>query len=383
MRIGRYAIACSIVLGLVIVLRTVPASGQTPVPTGRCCCDAHGHVVPCSGRPSNSSANSSTNSGPSAADIEAERGREAERRRLEDIQQRMEQERLQREAEQKRAQEEFLTAVRKAASELKGVSHDEMGLKGVGGNDAFFGLKGVSREEGEAQINNSRPDSSPRDVSTASKQLTCAADITNYALKHVSNVVTGIGNNADMDEIKYLAGEAINALQGNPVGVQCNSSGAVRFAKAPDLKAITPLYKSGLDKMVKDSQTLYMTHQRVAAAQQKVADAKKRVDDLKPQGAVRSSQAPDDAKSSPKSASSSGDPAVDKAYAEQKAWQEKDQKNIDQIYEEQKKLQQQQFDALALLRKAQAELKRYQFREDRRNQSRNRRRKADRYAAIG
>jgi len=51
-----------------------------------------------------------------------------------------------------------------------------------------------------------------------------------------------------------------------------------------------------------------------------------------------------------------GDAAVDKAYAEQKAWREKDQQQINQIYEVQRKLQQQQFDALAVLRKAQAEL---------------------------
>ena len=47
---------------------------------------------------------------------------------------------------------------------------------------------------------------------------------------------------------------------------------------------------------------------------------------------------------------------VDKAYAEQEARQQKDQKKINQLYEEQKKLQQQQIDALAFLRKAQAEL---------------------------
>ena len=51
-----------------------------------------------------------------------------------------------------------------------------------------------------------------------------------------------------------------------------------------------------------------------------------------------------------------GDSAVDKAGSEQRAWRQKDQENINQVYEQQKKLQQQQLDAMAMLRKAQAEL---------------------------
>lgn len=303
--------------------------------------------------PGSGGSGASSPSGPSAAEIEAERAREAEKKRLENAQRQMEQERLAREAEQKRAQEEFLMEVRKAAGDLKGVSHDDMGLKGVDGNAAFFSLKGVSPEEAGAAIETAPPDASSRDVSTATKQLTCAADITNYALKHVSNIVSGTGSQTDMDEIKYLAGEAVNALQGDPIGVQCKSSGLLKFTKAPDVKAITPAYKAALNKMVRDSQKLYATDQQAAAARQKFDDAKKRTGDLKNQRATQGSQRPDASQASPKP---TGDAAADEAYAEQKAWREKDQQQINQVYEVQKKLQQQQFDALALLRKAQAEL---------------------------
>jgi hypothetical protein len=292
---------------------------------------------------------------PSPAEIEAERKREAEKERLEELQRQMEQERQRREAEQKRAQEEFLRQVNEAARRLKGVSHDELGLKGVGDQTAFFGLKGVSPNEATTMIKTAPPDASSRDVSTAKKQLTCAADITNYALKHVSNIVAGTGTGADMDEINYLAGEAANALQGNPLGVQCNSSATLKFVKAPDLPKITPAYKTALDNMVRDSKRLYDTQQQAVAAQQKVEEAKKRLVDLKNQPATQSSQQQASPQTSTKPPPSSGDPSVDKAYAEQKAWQLKDQERINQIYAEQKKGQQQQFDALAVLRKARAE----------------------------
>lgn len=340
----------------------LPAHAQDPVSTGICVTPTYaggdGRPHPCSSSGSSSSSRrnrgDSTYSGPSPAEIEAERERQAEKKRLEEIQRQMEQERLQREAEEKKAQEDFVMAVRRAAGELKGVSHDDPGLEGVSsGNTAFFGLKGVSPDEAAANIDTASPDHASRDVSTASKQLTCAADITSYALKHVSNLVAGKGTQSDLDEIKYLAGEASNALQGNPIGVQCNSSSALRFTKSPDLKTIAPAYKAGLDKMVRDTLALYNAEQQSALAQQKVDDAKKRMDELKAQRATQLALPSTDSQLSTKSVSANGE--IDKAYAEQKARQQKDQGNIDQIYQEQKKLQQQQFDALALLRKAQAE----------------------------
>lgn len=350
-----------VVTSVVAVYCAAPALAQNPVPTGTCVTPTYaggdGRPHPCTIGSSRSSRGSSSGSysGPSAADIEAERAREAERKRLEELQRQAELERQRREAEQKRAQEEFLREVQAAAGQLKGVSGGQVGLKGVGDNTPFFGLKGVSPEEAAAHINTSRPDASARDVSTASKQLTCAFSITNSALTRVSNVVAGTGTDADMDEIKYLAGEAINALQGDPVGVQCNSTGALKFTKAPDLKTLTPAYKNALNRMVRDSQQLYDIQQRAAAAQQKLEEAKSRLAELKQQSTSQSRQTSDGSQTTAKSVPSAGDAAVDKAYAEQKAWQQKDQEKINQVYEQQKKMQQQQFDALALLRKAQAE----------------------------
>lgn len=353
-----------LILSGILALPAISAQAQEPVSTGICVTPTYaggdGRPHPCSsGGSSGSSRHTSggnTYSGPSPAEIEAEREREAEKKRLEKLQQQMEQERLAREAEQKKAQEDFVMAVKKAAGELKGVPHDGSGLKGIsGGNTAFFGLKGVSPNEAAANMKTAGPDRTSRDVSTASKQLTCAADITNYALEHVSSLVSGTGSQADLDEIKYLAGEAANALQGNPIGVQCNSSAALRFSKKPDLKTIAPAYKARLDKMIGDSQALYKAEQQAALVQQKIAETRKQVDELKAQRASPGAQPSTDSPSATKPASAGGDQAVDKAYAEQKAWQQKDREKINQVYEEQKKLQQQQSDALALLRKAQAE----------------------------
>lgn len=105
--------------------------------------------------------------------------------------------------------------------------------------------------------------------------------------------------------------------------------------------------------MVRDSQNLYATDQQAAAARQKFDDAKKRTGDLKNQRATQGSQRPDASQASPKP---TGDAAADKSYAERRAWLQKDQANVNQVHEKQKELPQQQFGALALLRKAQAEL---------------------------
>jgi hypothetical protein len=304
------------------------------------------------------SSSNSTYSGPSDADVRAERER-AERKRAEELQRQMERERLEREAEERRAQAEFQREVDRMKGELKGVSHDDMGLKGVGDNTSFFGLKGVSSSEASAQIKTASPDSSRRDVSTASKQLMCAANITNYALKHALNIVSGSGSSADLDEIKYLSGEATNALQGNPIGVQCDSGGSLVFTRAPDPKAITPAFKRAMDAVVRDSEKLYGVQQQSVEIYKKLADAKNQVEDPNSGGkdAAPEKQSPTPQSTQQQQApKSTGDSAANKAYAEQKAWQQKDQEKVNQVYEQQKKIQQPQFDALAVLRKAQAEL---------------------------
>jgi hypothetical protein len=201
------------------------------------------------------------------------------------------------------------------------------------------------------------PEESSRDVDTASKRLTCAADISSYALNRVSKIVSGAGRQADLDEIKYLAGEATNALEGKPLGVECNSSGALKFAKAPDIDKILPAYKAALDNIVRHSQGLYEMQNRAVSAQKKIDEARKRVED--PKNDQKPKEVPEKtaaAQPGEPAARSTGDSDIAKAYAQQKAWQAKDQDKINQVNEEQKKMQQQQIDALAVLRKAQEEL---------------------------
>lgn len=326
------------------------------------CVDSHGNTVSCDSGSSSGSDNGGIifgllrllappHSSASSAELKAARERAAEQKRLEGLEreQKIEDEREQKERELE--QQRFNQQVRALAGELKG----------VGGNTDFFGLKGVSPDQASAMINDTAPDVNRRDVSTASKQLTCANDISNYILGHVSRIVSGTGTAADMDEIKYLSGEAANALQGDPVGVQCNSSGALKFTKAPDLKTLTPAYKTALGNLVRDSGTLYETDQQANTVRQKVDNASQSVDDAKKQESALLPQA-EQLLNSQRSQSaaqphrSTGDSDVDKAYAEQKDWQAKDEEKIKQIYEQQEKLQQQQIDALGLLRKAEAEL---------------------------
>jgi hypothetical protein len=290
-----------------------------------------------------------SNSGPSAEELE--------RQRAEQLQRQQEQERIRQEAERLRAQREFEDEVRKLSGELKGVSNNDSGLKGVdGGNTAFFGLKGVSPTDASTMIKTAPADRSSRDVSTASKRLTCATDITNSALKHVTKIVSGTGSQADLDEIKYLAGEGTNALQGNALGVQCNSNASLTFTRALDLPHIAAAYKTAMDRVVKDSGTLYQLQQQAESVQQNVDEAKKQVDELKSQKTVQA-QRPPASQTPPNPAKSTGDPVVDKAYAQQKAWQQQDQEKINQVIAEQKKLQQEKpaCPPCALLKKVQAE----------------------------
>jgi hypothetical protein len=333
-----------------------PSTGQT-IPAGTSG-DLDALCPPSSG----GTRGSPSSSGPSAADIAAERAREAEQQQLEEAQKEQEAEAARLKAAQEEAQREFDAKLAEAKAALKGVSNDDMGLKGVGGSTPFFGLKGVSPDEVAADTKTPASDMSTPDISTAAKQLACAADISNYAFKHVSALVAGTGTQADVYEIDYLAGQAANVMQGQAPAVQCDSGGAPVFAKSPDPKTIAPAYKAVMDDIVKHSETDFQLQQQDTAAQKQVDDTQQRLADLEKQEAAPASAqsaaaSPSTSQDNPKPAQSSDEAAAANAAAEQKAWQQADQAKINQVAAQQQKMQDEKtkVDMLALLKREEAD----------------------------
>lgn len=127
------------VVCLALVSRAAPLLAHAQVP------DAEGHCVENCSSPSPSVNSSSPSySGPSAAEIEAERARKAERQRQADEQRRLAEEQK-REAERKKQEEEdWRRSVDEAAHSLKGVTPNDMALKGVSPDDTT--LKGENSD---------------------------------------------------------------------------------------------------------------------------------------------------------------------------------------------------------------------------------------------
>ncbi len=335
-------IAGIVVLAPCLSRRLVHAQDTpTVVPTGNCCCDAAGHTVRCSARSSGSSGGS-TYSGLSDAEIKAEHDRELERQRLADEQRKLVEEQ-QREAEQeKRQEEEWKQSVAEAAASLKGVSNDNMVLKGT--TDNTFGLKGVSPEEAAASslygIKARAPDNYSRDVSTAWKQVHCAAELTNYAVADLEKIETGAADDRELDEIKYLAGEASNSLHGNPVGVQCSAAPPMPSVKAADPAQLAPIMDKLLTRTVQDAETIVTSRQKAEVLQQKIAD-------LNAQRSALKAQPPAAAKK---------EPAAQRAKPAPGSSLSADQQHINDVYQQQKENEKKKTDYLALLLETQRAL---------------------------
>lgn len=256
----------------VVASAAAHAQDPTAVPTGDCI-DYSGHVVRCSAG-SGGSSGGSTYSGPSASVIEEQRRLAAEKQRLQDLerQQKLEEERQA--AERARAEAEWKAGVADAAAHLKGVSSDNMQLKGV--DSSAFGLKGVSPDEAAGNpdfgIKTRSPDADNRDVSTAWKQLHCSAELANYAVEDVHKIATGEADARELDEVKYMANEAMEALHGNPIGVQCSSAPPVHFATNPDPQRMGPAYEKILTRTVHDGETLVASRQKAEVLKKQLAD---------------------------------------------------------------------------------------------------------------
>jgi hypothetical protein len=169
----------------------------------------------CVNEGSNSSQPAYTPSGPSYQEIESEKKRVAAEEQA---------------REKKRKEEEAAENLRieneKALKRMKGSSSSQLGLKDTisrgtlkgSGSDAF-GIKSVK----ETGIQNKVADKETRSIETAWKQLYCAKDILQYMTSHLEKIGTGTFVTNDLDEIKYLSIEVDNALNGTPMGVQCDT----------------------------------------------------------------------------------------------------------------------------------------------------------------
>jgi len=273
------------------------------------------------------------------ADLERQRQRDLELRRKED-------ERLAQERAAALEKEKFENGKKEALKSLKGVSSNDVGLKGVDPikdqSTAFFGLKGV----GDTGIKRIEPKKDVRDVSTAWKQLHCASYITSYVLSAAEK--------GDVDEVRYLAGEAIHALNGEQTGVQCATAppppatyGQTRVAH----EALVSFYKDVLDKSVRDAEKINSANQRLPQLKAQQETAKQRVADLQ-----KASGRPTKHDASPAYSQEKPKDDVSRAAAEQKAYQEQDQRKINEVYKIQQEKQNAREEALQAMRAAQRAL---------------------------
>lgn len=318
----------------------------TPVDTGTCVLGTDqggdGRAHPCSDFNRGSSSRN-TYSGPSAADIEAEHAREAERERLAGAQQRVADEQR-REAEKKKQDDaEWKQGVAEAVGSLKGVSPDNMEIKGA--SSGTFGLKGVSPDEAASNsvfgIKARAPDNYSRDVSSAWKQLHCANELAGYALSDLHKIETGDADARELDEIKYLAGEANKALNGNPVGVQCSAAPAMPTVKGFDPQQVAPIEKKLLTRTVQDAENIVTSREKVEGLQQKLDELKAQKASFETQGSKSAAK-----QTNPASPSQSG----------QSPSLSVDQQHINQVYQQQKENEKKKSDYLALLRETQRAL---------------------------
>jgi hypothetical protein len=260
-------------LSIVVSAYAAAQDDPTPVPTGICAGGGR-PAGPCTPRGSSGGSDGSYYPGPSEAEIQAQRAKEEEQHRLIELERQQKLEEDREAAERAKAEAEWKAGVADAASHLKGVSADNMQLKGI--DSSTFGLKGVSPEEAAANpdhgIKARSADADNRDVSTAWKQLHCSAELANYAVEDVHKIATGEADARELDEVKYLAGEAMEALHGNPIGVQCSSAPPVHFATTPDPQRLTPVYGEILKRTIRDGETLVASREKVESLKKQLAD---------------------------------------------------------------------------------------------------------------
>ena len=146
------------------------------------------------------------------AQEQAEAAQRAERERQAELerQRRAEEERRRQEEEERQAK--FLRDRNEAAGTLRGSTGMRI-TPNVSGGSA---LRGSTVDTGIRELKPARETRDLGGAHAAWKQLNCAAAISGYAFAALSN-----SGKPDYDEFRNLASEAMKALNGEPLGVQC------------------------------------------------------------------------------------------------------------------------------------------------------------------
>jgi hypothetical protein len=290
----------------------------------------------------------------------AERNRiEAERLAAEEARKREEEEKAEAmRREEREAKEKFERDKSEAIESLKGVAASELDLKeAVKDADTIkdrstdsFGLKGVGVSD--TGIKDLKPGNETRDLSTASKQVCGAAEITNYVLKAASKP------SPDLEETRYLATEALRALAGERMGIKLDKpSSACDKARAELLGKMLPSYKAALQSVVAQIDRIQADKKQAAELKVKTTAAK---DQVAPDPQPKEQVAPSPKQSATPAAAtpsrSADDEKIAKALAEQRAFQEAEKKRIEHIYRKQKEDETQLAAALAKLREMQKQI---------------------------
>lgn len=356
MRIVRRAFQWSI-FGRILLCCMVSASAQVYVGQAGRCADGSSHPMNfncqaylCSNGwaqahwgPSACGSSGNVSTGPSAAELEAEReAREAEQRRIAEEEQRKvaEQQRLDAERKQ-REHDEWVRSRDDAYSSLKGVSVDDMDLKGVGGQTNFFGLKGFSPDEASATIKTDAPDAAPHSVTGAWQQLHCAAELASDVVADMKKIETGVAAVRELDEIKFVAGQASTSLSGGQITVECSAAPPLNVhLSGSDIERQMPVLNGLVTRAVSDAQT-YVN------SMQKVDELRRKLDALKAQKAVPAPQQPNSTpQNAPASTSQPGSGFSQSA----------EQQKINEAIQQQKEYQKSHEDYYALLREVQRAL---------------------------
>lgn len=202
-----------------------------------------------------------------------------DKRRLE--QERREAEERRRQEEERHRQEAFMQARDEAVQLLKGVSAGGVGLKDAHTNTPVFGLKGV--DFADSTIKAIGPERHPRDLAgpnAAWKQLHCSASIFGYGIAAAKRAT----NQADLEEVKYLGDEALSALTGNPIGVECPPVPPLDNPKELSFAPTSPLvrlYTGLVIATTKQTELLIQSKQERTQVETQVHETKQKVEQLK------------------------------------------------------------------------------------------------------
>lgn len=215
------------ILAVFLLSITIPATARAQKPVGEVMCACPGVSKPlgsaancedaCYGRRSSPPGGTSTDT---RARDEARAREEADARAREEAEA-AERERIA-EAKRKKDKEEkdakFIRDRDEAANTLKGstgtTNPNDFGLKGSGN----YGLRDAVAEPGLKGSTTSSPD--PSKQAAAWRQLHCAASIFSYAL-------SALQTKGDYDEYGTLSVEAMKALEGKRLSVECKSAPSV------------------------------------------------------------------------------------------------------------------------------------------------------------